>query len=168
MGVVVNFSDRRSKHQPAPGPTSEPAWSKYNDKSEVETFHEYVMSTEAWLNDGYWDTLYEGYPMLPPSLAPIKDAVWYVGGDHKHFGVWLLNQSNKPVTKVDGHFGWNPLVRKSVAPPFEPVNISDTAQRKRIAWIVDENGYGQYGMIMENGYVWVPAPRPQHWVDPIE
>lgn len=107
MGVVIDFLERR-KQQSLPEPVSEPAWSKNNDRTEVDTFHEYVLNSETWLNEGYWETLYEGYPFMPPAAPPHQDAVWYVGGDHKHFGVWLLNQSDKPVIKVDGHFGWNP------------------------------------------------------------
>lgn len=168
MGVVIDLIERRKRQQESESVTvAEPAWSKNNDRSEVDTFHEYVLNSEVWLNDGHWETIYEGYPYLPPAAPPRKDAIWYVGGEHKHFGVWLLNQSDNPVEKVDGHFGWNPLVRKSVAPPIEPVNISDVSKRKNIAWIVNENGYGQYGIIMDNGYLWVPAPKPEAWITPV-
>src|SRR5690606_13571165 len=102
MGVIINFNERRVPRQQVVSQV-EPAWSKYNDPSEVDAFHDYVQSSESWLNDGYWETLYEGYPFLPPSKAPHPDAVWYVGGKEQHFGVWLLNKSGLPIEKVDGH-----------------------------------------------------------------
>jgi hypothetical protein len=43
----------------------------------------------------------------------------------------------------------------------------DVEKRKKITWIVSSEGYGQYGMIMENGYLWLPTPRPDLWVDQI-
>jgi hypothetical protein len=163
MGVVIPLQARLEQRREE---LKQPAWSKFNDPNEVDAFHEYVQSSDAWHSDGYWETLYEGYPYLPPNAPVRTDLTWYVSNEVQGFGVWVLNLSDKPIEVNQGHFGWNSLVRKSTAPPFEPINVMDVEKRKKIAWVVDSQGCGQYGMVMEDGYVWLPSPRPDLWVDP--
>lgn len=132
---------------------------------EVEAFNAYIKSAELWMNTQAWETLYEGYPQKPPCEAPHENMHWFVNS-MKSFGVWVINQSENPIKQTNHAYGWNPFVRKSTAPLYGPLNVPNVKARKMITWVVDEQGYGQYGMVNEQGYVWVPTKRPKDWVDP--
>jgi hypothetical protein len=166
MGVVVSLADARQKAADVQKNDNKPAWGKFSDQKELESFNQYILSSETWANGGYWETLYEGYPFVAPCTAPREDMVWYVNPDMQHYGVWVLNHSKQPIEVNQGHFGWNPFVRKTSAPPHEPLNVAEARNRTMLTWIVDENGYGQYGMVLAGGYEWVPSPRPEGWIDP--
>jgi hypothetical protein len=166
MGVVVSFGDARQKIADVRMDHNKPAWGKFSDQKELESFNQYILQSESWANGGYWETLYEGFPFVPPCKAPRGDMIWYVNPDMQHYGVWVLNQSNMPIEVNQGHFGWNPFVRKTTAPPYEPLNVASVQNRTMLSWVVDEDGYGQYGLVLPGGYVWVPSPRPKDWIDP--
>jgi hypothetical protein len=167
MGVLVSFTEARSKAGKVQKETVEqqPAWSKYSDPQEVTAFHEYILGSEAWFNDGFWETIYEGYPLVAPCEPVRDDMEWFVDLQSQRYGVWVLNLSGNPIEVKHGHFGWNPFIRKSTAPGFEPINVPSVEKRKNLTWIVDGEGYGQFGLVMSDGTMWVPSPRPTGWVD---
>lgn len=149
MGELLQFRQRENNpSRTAPTVTGE------------DVFKSYILQSENWKNEGYWKTLYKGYPFSPPCEPYREDMKWYVNESGASYGVWVLrlgdsSSSDRPC--------WSPFVRKSNTPPFEPLNIPDVSTRKKLTWIVEEDGFGQYGMVMEDGYVWIPQPRPEGW-----
>ncbi|MGI2295547.1 hypothetical protein [Paenibacillus sp. GXUN7292] len=147
MAHIYNFSMYRKMKN----------WSRNADMNR-ELFQKYVLASEQWANDGYYKTLYEGYPFEPPCEPAHPEMEWYVSKSG-NFGVWLLNYC-KGEQIVSKEIGWSPFVRKSVVPPFDPLNVPDRETRDSLTWIVDEQGFGQYGSVMSDGSVWVPCPNP--------
>ncbi|RTR26586.1 hypothetical protein EKG37_21190 [Robertmurraya yapensis] len=128
-------------------------------KEEADSFMKYHELGVEWRNKHRKDTFYDGYPFNPPGEPLIEDLIWFTD-EQKNFGVWILNKSNGDVVvNNEIEFGWSPFVRKSVAPPNEPVHIQSSEFRKHLVWFVDENGYGQYGVIQKDGEIWLPHPK---------
>ncbi|OXS55050.1 hypothetical protein B1A99_25050 [Cohnella sp. CIP 111063] len=125
-------------------------------------YSEYLVSSVDWLNNGFMQSLYEGYPNLPPNDPPLNGMSWCALPLGARFGVWIYNPYNAEsnYAKIQG---WNPFVRWSSTPAYEPLNVSSAVERHNLAWIVDKEGYGQYGKVFEDGTVWVPYPRPKNW-----
>lgn len=128
-------------------------------KEEADSFMKYHELGVEWRNNHRKQTFYEGYPFMPPGDPLIEGLVWFTD-ELKNFGVWVYNTSNQELKineKIE--FGWSPFVRKSVAPPNEPVHIQSADFRKHLVWYVDEEGYGQYGVIQKDGEIWLPHPK---------
>ncbi|MYL35440.1 hypothetical protein GLW08_21395 [Pontibacillus yanchengensis] len=132
----------------------------------IEVANDYVKyQKEAieWRENVRESTVYEGYPIEPPCEPIREDMLWYVN-EQKQFGVWVLNLSDQNIVlNQEFEFGWSPFVRKSTAPPHEPVHIQSKEMRHQLTWIVEEDGYGQYGMIQKDGTLWLPETRPKEW-----
>ncbi|OIJ13360.1 hypothetical protein BKP35_08990 [Anaerobacillus arseniciselenatis] len=125
----------------------------------ADSFMEYHKLGVDWRNNHRKDTFYEGYPHQPPGDPMIDGLVWFTD-EQKNFGVWVYNKSGEEIVvneKIE--FGWSPFVRKSVGPPNEPVHIQSSEFRKHLVWFVDEDGYGQYGVIKKDEEVWLPHPK---------
>lgn len=128
-------------------------------KEVADSFMKYHELGVEWRNKYRKQTFYEGYPYQPPSEPLIEGLVWFTD-EQKNFGVWIYNKSGGEIEineKVE--FGWSPFVRKSVGPPNEPVHIQSADFRKHLVWYVDEDGYGQYGVIQKDGDIWLPHPK---------
>jgi hypothetical protein len=128
-------------------------------KEVADSFMKYHELGVEWRNNFRKQTFYEGYPYQPPCEPFVEGLVWFTD-EQKNFGVWIYNKSNDEIIvneKVE--FGWSPFVRKSVGPPNEPVHIQSADFRKHLVWFVDEDGYGQYGVIQNNGEIWLPHPK---------
>ncbi len=165
MGDLIVLAERRGL-KGASHSAQQPAYQlpeKFDQGNDIEAYTEYVLSSESWTNDGFWESIYDGYPHKAPCKPHRSDMVWYVSPGTQHFGVWVLNQSKEGIEVTRGQYGWNPLVRKSTAPPSEPLNVKNVESRNCVCWIVDEEGYGQYGMVMSDGYVWAPHKKPKNW-----
>lgn len=132
-------------------------------KDMADSFVKYQEMAIEWRENIKEHTLYDGYPTNPPCEPIREDMVWYCD-EKKKFGVWIVNQSSEEIKLNDDiEFGWTPFVRKSTAPPHEPVHIQSAKIREQLAWIVDSDGFGQYGMVQKNGTLWVPEERPFQW-----
>ncbi|WP_240420296.1 hypothetical protein [Paenibacillus periandrae] len=132
---------------------------------DVEDYYNYFKQSDNWQHEVKPMTLYDGYPNVMACTAPRGDMVWYVNYKF-NYGTWLINKSNMPIVEsTELIWGWSPFVRKSVAPVHEPLNLTQKAMRHHVTWIVDEGGYGQYGLVTNKGELWVPHPRPDHWRD---
>ncbi len=128
-------------------------------KEEADSFMKYHELGIEWRNNFRKQTFYPGYPFEPPGPPIIKELIWFTD-EQRNFGVWVLNKSNQEVRmnpKIE--FGWSPFVRKCVAPANEPIHIQSADFRKNLVWYVDEDGYGQYGVIQPDGEVWLPHPK---------
>lgn len=158
MGSIVILSDFKSKKEIGVIPVQK----EDVMADQINAFNEYTIESEIWSNNRYWESLYEGYPYEPPCAPTLEDMEWYVGNEN--FGVWILNKSKKEIKATPDIYGWNPFVRYSTAPLYQPLNVSSAGKRKLICWIVDEDGYGQYGMVNVDGYVWIPHIRPGNFV----
>ncbi|MFD2613313.1 hypothetical protein [Paenibacillus gansuensis] len=121
-------------------------------------------------DSSHWDSpnhVYKGYPYLAPGLPLRSDMQWYTD-PQRHFGTWVVNASPYPIEFNGYQYGWSGLVYKSTAPVYESANVPSLLMRKHLAWIVDLEGYGQYGIVEENGTLWVPSVRPEGWMPPEE
>lgn len=128
-------------------------------KEEADSFMKYHELGIEWRNNYRKQTFYEGYPYQPPGEPLIDELIWFTD-EQRNFGVWVCNKSGEEVIvneKIE--FGWSPFVRKSVGPPNEPVHIQSAEFRKCLVWFVDEEGYGQYGVIQNDKEIWLPHPK---------
>jgi len=134
-------------------------------EQEYNHYYNYLEDGEVWRQDKKNETVYEGYPFSAPCDPLRKGMLWYVN-EKKNFGVWVINDSQHDIFENDDIlFGWSPFVRFSTAPPHEPINITSAQLRERLAWYVDEDGYGQYAVIKNSGDLWIPKERPEAWDD---
>ncbi|SDO18767.1 hypothetical protein SAMN04487897_109148 [Paenibacillus sp. yr247] len=132
---------------------------------EVNTYKKYFTDSDDWQQSGKDQAIYQGYPWMTPCEPVRGDMVWYVN-EKLGFGTWVINKSSaNTVENTDLVWGWSPFVRKSPAPIHEPLNLTQKEMRHHIVWIVDEEEYGQYGLVTNKGELWVPHPRPVHWRD---
>jgi hypothetical protein len=131
---------------------------------DIAAFKKYFTDADNWQHDGKQRTLYDGYPKMFPCDPIRSDMVWYVS--NQGYGTWVINQSKKEIAQeAEMTWGWSPFVWKSTVPVHEPFNLRQKEMRNHIAWIVDEDGYGQYGLVTNGGDLWVPHARPDNWSD---
>lgn len=101
------------------------------------------------------------YPTEPDYPSNRDDAVWYVS-PCKTFGCWIINKSKKRYRVVskdqEVKVGWNKNVYKSPY-PLHNHNASKTIA-SRMAWYVDEEGYGQYVMLHNGKISMITSPKP--------
>lgn len=132
-------------------------------KQVADDFMEYHRQSSDWRNHARKNTIYDGYPWIAPCDPVVEGLVWYTD-EMKGFGVWVLNKSGEEIQlNKQFDFGWSPFVRKSTAPPHEPVHIQSVEIRNYLIWYVDKDGYGQYGMLQKDGTVWLPQEKPVNW-----
>lgn len=106
------------------------------------------------------------YPLEPDFSAFREDAYWYVS-PCKTTGCWVVNLCKKPMlTPVDREHaitGWTPKVYKSPIPLHD--HKSSIPLASKAVWVVDEEGYGQYGLLA-NGVItnFSSGPKPVNWI----
>lgn len=131
--------------------------------SESDRFKRYLQEGDNWQHQQKPYTLYPGYPEVPPCDPLRSDMHWFVHPDLK-FGAWVINFSTSKIfVNSNLSWGWSAFVLKSSAPVYEPMNLNGAEMRKNITWIVDHDGFGQYGLVSNNGAIWVPHERPGQW-----
>lgn len=99
------------------------------------------------------------YPLQPDSSSNHEDAIWYVSPD-KSFGCWIINHYEKRFMSVkdEAEQGWAKNVYKSLVPLHDhgsPLPIAS-----KMAWYVDEEGYGQYVLLANGKVSFLTAPNP--------
>ncbi|MFC0273595.1 hypothetical protein ACFFIX_19575 [Metabacillus herbersteinensis] len=113
-------------------------------------------------NGQKFDILNSTYPSQPDYPANRDDAIWYVSPCGK-WGAWVVNKSKKrflTVTNVVKN-GWSTNVYMSPYPLHD--HNSSLTLASRMAWFVDEDGYGQY-VILGNGKIsMISSTRPEGW-----
>ncbi len=157
---VISFPTDRVREYKTNSPVS---IYKLFSRNEADDFIQYHEEAIEWRERIKGKTLYDGYPEHPPCEAIRDDMYWYVD-DQKNFGVWVVNQSEEEILlNKEFDFGWSPFVRRSTAPPHEPVHIQSVEMRSQLAWIVEEDGFAQYGVVRKDGELWVPQKRHVTW-----
>jgi len=156
MGKLYHFPVKKKKQGSIQELFSEQEYSHYI---------KYLEDGEIWRQEKMNETVYEGYPFCAPCEPIHEGMLWYVN-EKKNFGVWIINDSPHNIFENEEIlFGWSPFVRFSTAPSHEPINITSAQLRERLVWYVDEDGYGQYSVIKNNGQLWIPIERPESWDD---
>lgn len=97
------------------------------------------------------------YPLQPDFSAFRDDAYWYLS-PCETFGCWVVNLYKKPMVTR-----WTNKVYKSPNPLHD--HKSSLSIASKVVWIVDEDGYGQYGLLA-NGVITSlsSGPKPINWV----
>lgn len=121
-----------------------------------ELFHE-LTGTQF----NFEESTYPDYPDFPSRR---KDATWYVSPDAS-FGCWVINLSKRPLpvlkSRDEAEKGWSKNVYKSAIPLHN--HKSSLPLASRIAWVVDEEGYGQYCLLINGKISTISAPKPFNW-----
>jgi hypothetical protein len=104
------------------------------------------------------------YPLKPDFNSNRDDAIWYVSPDQS-FGCWVINKSKKRFVAVnpraDVETGWMKKIYKSPFPLHD--HESSSPLKSRMAWYVDEQGYGQYVLLINGKIEMLSAPKPSNW-----
>jgi hypothetical protein len=99
------------------------------------------------------------YPHKPDRILEREDAYWFVSPDQQ-YGCWIINHFEQRfmVLKPDIEEGWSEGIYKSINPLHDhqaPLMIASS-----MAWFVDEQGYGQYVMLNDQGeIIMLTAPK---------
>lgn len=104
------------------------------------------------------------YPLKPDIPAKRDDAFWYVAPDQT-FGCWIINDYKKPLpipaSKDSAEKGWSQRVYRSPIPLHDhktPITLAS-----KIAWYIDEEGYGQYVLLINGKISSLSSPKPANW-----
>jgi hypothetical protein len=104
------------------------------------------------------------YPLSPDFPSRRDDAIWYVSPDQT-FGCWIINKSKRRFVTVPKdnsvEFGWSKKVYKSPFPLHD--HKASKSLASRMAWYVDEDGYGQYVILLNGKISMISAPKPRNW-----
>ncbi|MEK3992705.1 hypothetical protein [Robertmurraya sp. FSL R5-0851] len=104
------------------------------------------------------------YPLEPDFSAFRDDAYWYISPCGT-YGCWIVNLYQKPmVTPKDresAKIGWTKKVYKSPIPLHN--HKSSVPLASKVVWIVDEDGYGQYGLLANGQITSLSSPKPRNW-----
>lgn len=104
------------------------------------------------------------YPLEPDYPSRRDDATWYVSPDGT-FGCWIINHYDKPMPIPESmdkaEKGWSKRVYKSPVPLHDHKTSKSLASK--MAWYVDESGYGQYVLLVNGKISQITAPKPLNW-----
>lgn len=104
------------------------------------------------------------YPMKPDFSSNREDANWFVS-PCETYGCWIVNLYRKPMifpkNKTDAEKGWSNKVYKAPIPLHD--HKSSVSIASKMAWVVDEDGYGQYGLLVNGKISTISSPRPANW-----
>lgn len=148
-------------------PPQEGVWELIEDDFTVEGDENFLFEL---IGQPSIDEKRTNYPLEPdyPLDKTTENIDWYTSPDGT-FGCWIRNESNMPLMNVDpkrkikdGDKGWVEKVYRSPVPLHKPENVS-LENRSRMCWYVDENGYGQYALIMANEIRMLSFPKPNWW-----
>lgn len=104
------------------------------------------------------------YPLEPDFPSRRSDASWFVAPCGT-YGCWIINKNLnrlsivKDIAQVEK--GWHDTVYKSPIPLHD--HQSSLGLASRIAWVVDENGFGQYALLINGNVSDIRYPRPKDW-----
>lgn len=104
------------------------------------------------------------YPLEPDVASGRDDAIWYCAAD-KSFGCWIINKSAKRFLQVkekqEVEPGWMKKIYRSPYPLHD--HASSDPLKSRMAWFVDENGWGQYVLLINGKVEMLSSPKPSNW-----
>ncbi|WNR45118.1 hypothetical protein [Paenibacillus roseipurpureus] len=108
-----------------------------------------------WCAEYQYETLYEGYPLSPPGPPPREDMNWFCSDDLR-FGVWILQWEDPESSGRAVPYRRSTLIQQKPVPYYPPLFVKSADERKWLTWIVDQYGFGRYGRVLEDGYIWMP------------
>ncbi|RHW36075.1 hypothetical protein D1B31_18530 [Neobacillus notoginsengisoli] len=121
-----------------------------------EIFHQLV--GKSVLKEHY------SYPSEPDFSSLRKDATWFISPCGT-YGCWIVNLYKSllsiPQDKEAAQKGWSNKVYRSPIPLHDhksPLSIAS-----KMAWVIDEDGYGQYAMLVNGKISQISAPKPVNW-----
>jgi hypothetical protein len=104
------------------------------------------------------------YPLQPDFPSKREDATWFISPCGT-YGCWIINNYKKKFLPVSGdgnvEMGWNKRVYQSIIPLHD--HKSSLSLASRMAWIVDEEGYGQYALLLNGKISSLSSTRPPNW-----
>lgn len=104
------------------------------------------------------------YPNEPDFPAQREDARWYVSSCGT-YGCWIVNLCKKPLlhpkSLENAVKGWTSKVYKSPIPLHD--HKSSLTLASKVAWIIDAEGYGQYGLLINGQISSISSPKPVNW-----
>lgn len=88
---------------------------------------------------------------------------WFVSPDRK-FGCWIKN--NKlfgaiPGSREKAEKGWKENIYRSPIPLHD--HVASESLKTRMCWFVDDDGWGQYTVIVANKIKFITFPKPNTW-----
>lgn len=132
----------------------------------IEEENDYLIDDEIFheLIGNRFNKTESTYPLKPDVPSKSEDAKWYVSRCGT-FGCWLINQYKKPLSlpsKIDcAEKGWSKNVYKSPVPLHN--HKTSLSLSSRIAWVIDEDGYGQYALLVNGRISTISSPKPINW-----
>ncbi|MEI2358389.1 hypothetical protein [Mesobacillus zeae] len=104
------------------------------------------------------------YPLKPDFSSYRDDAKWFVSPCGS-YGCWIVNHYKKPLSipksKDVAERGWNNRVYKSPIPLHD--HQSALPISSKMAWLIDEDGFGQYALLVNGKISSISAPKPINW-----
>jgi hypothetical protein len=104
------------------------------------------------------------YPLQPDYPSNRTDADWYVS-PCETFGCYIINHFKRKYIVVpcslEVEMGWDKRVYKSPFPLHNhesPISIAS-----KIAWYVDEEGFGQYVLLINGNISTLSSRKPSGW-----
>ena len=134
----------------------------------IEEEADYLLDDEDIFHQLKGNSLYKreySYPKTPDFSSGREDAYWFISSCGK-FGCWIINNSNRimdvPASLDRAIKGWTPKVYKSPVPLHD--HKSSLSLASKIAWVVDEEGYGQYALLVNGDVSRITSPKPENWI----
>lgn len=121
-----------------------------------EIFHELIGSK--------FDKRESTYPLQPDFPSKREDASWYVSPSGT-YGCWIINNYIKPLplpVDIDqAEKGWSKKVYRSPIPLHD--HKTSISLASKIAWVIDEEGYGQFSLLVNGKISTISVPKPSNW-----
>lgn len=153
---------------------------EFNDVQETEETYnesEVVKSLMEDNSENEMDFLFEltgnqkkiksNYPLEAdiPFDKKMNGLYWYVSPEQS-FGCWVKNLFQKsfgviPASKDEAKQGWAKNIYRSPIPLHD--HQASEGLRNRMCWYVDEEGWGQYTVIIANDIKFITFPKPNNW-----
>lgn len=104
------------------------------------------------------------YPAFPDFNSLRDDAHWYISRC-KSYGCWIVNFCEKPLKCLsnisEAEKGWSQKVYKSPIPLHD--HKSSISIASKVVWVIDKDGYGQYGLLVNGRITSISSPKPEEW-----
>jgi hypothetical protein len=136
-----------------------------NLATQQEPIYEWKLEGDNQIvGDNYKNEENSLYPLQPDRPLQRADAVWFTS-PCKSYGCWIINKSKKKLVVISIHTnapeqGWSENVYKSPYPLHN--HNSPLAAASRIGY-VDEEGFGQYVMLINGEIATFTSKKPENW-----
>jgi hypothetical protein len=132
-----------------------------------EDNNEYIVDDEEIFHEligNKFDKSRSTYPSQPDFPSKREDAFWYVSPCGT-YGCWIINHFKSPLSFTASiervEKGWSKKVYRSPIPLHD--HKTSLALASKIAWAIDEEGYGQYNLLVNGTISTISSPKPVNW-----